>query len=145
MIFFAIFSITLLLSICCSLLLIKVLSPVISNTVSKIFNYEMQHVWHKYVQIALFIIGTSAGVNVRNLQIFFQETNKKFSVELLIAEAWESVRGCAVAIIVAMLVLFFIYLIVSYLNQLSSHGTKELTKTNLENNALENDKVNEKL
>ena len=67
MIFFAIFSITLLLSICCSLLLIKVLSPVISNTVSKIFNYEMQHVWHKYVQIALFIIGTSAPVDERTI------------------------------------------------------------------------------
>lgn len=146
MIFFAIFSITLLLSICTSLLLIKVLSPVINSTINKMFVYEMQHVWRKYVQIALFIIGTSSGVNVYNLQKFFQETNKKFSIELLISESWESIRSCAISIILSMLVLFFVYLIVSYLNQLAPQHPKEETPKQIEdNNALENKQVDEKL
>jgi heme/copper-type cytochrome/quinol oxidase subunit 1 len=101
------------------------------------FVNEMQQVWRKYVQIALFIIGTSSGVNIYNLQKFFQDTNKKFSIELMISEAWESVRSAATSIILSMLVLFFVYLIVSYLNQLAPMHPKKSEEKPLDANALE--------
>ncbi len=125
MMFFAVFILMLLLAVCVSLAMIKLLSAVINLTIAKIFIEDLRSVWGRYVKIALFVLGVSSGVSVPNLQNFFQGTNKKFSPELLLSESWRSVQNSAVTIIVAVFALFFIYLIVTYLNQLASQSLSE--------------------
>jgi hypothetical protein len=123
--FFAVFLLMLVLAICVSLSMIKLLAPVVNITIAKIFVEDLRGVWGRYVKIALFVLGVSSGVSVPNLQNFFQGTNKKFSPELLISEAWKSIQNSAVTIIVAVFALFFIYLIVTYLNQLAHQSLSD--------------------
>ncbi len=132
MIFLATLLIKLLLAICTTLILIKLLNPIINNTLQKVFSGDLHKAWTKYIQIAFFILGVSSGINLYTLRDFILKTNKNLSLERLISEGWETISSSSLALMMGMLGLFFLFLIVTYLNQLSASNASSTINKNKE-------------
>jgi len=119
MIFLTTLLIKVLLATCVSLLLIRLLHPIIENTTKKIFNGDLQISLVKYIQIALFVLGVSSGTNLYSMRDFILKSNKSLSIERIIAEGFDSLKDSALSIIGASLFLLIIYLVITYINQLT--------------------------
>jgi hypothetical protein len=116
---FASFLVTsILLSIITAIILLRLLKQMISLTVTQIIAEDLRAPWLKYVHIALLIVGVSSGVNIGATRELINQRNlQTISVDVFLIQVWASINSTAIAIILSVLVLFFIYLLIYYLNQ----------------------------
>lgn len=122
MLFTLLFVLSFVISLSITALLLKILKPMLYQTVCRIIEPKLSQLWFKYVQIALMIIGLSAGINTAGIketqQKYLNRVENSQLPELLITHIWNIFKDSCFAIIVSVVFIFFIYLIVYYVNHL---------------------------
>jgi len=117
---------SIIISLLTAFFLIKALYHMLKLTVSQIIVKELRASWLLYVQLALGVAGLAFGVNSSNIrQIIAQRDMQNISIEVFFVQMWSTFIDTALAIVISVLILFFIYLVVYYLNGLHQPSDKD--------------------
>ena len=116
--FIVLLAVTFFIALVVSFVVVRMFSAPINNILNRLITDEISSAWLKYITFAIYVVGISSGVNIRQLEKYItardtEEIIVVLNVHRWILEVYRTVIGTLQGI-AWMLLVFFVFALVAY-------------------------------